>query len=177
MKNIAMTAAVLLLAGCTAGTSFDTGRSSVNSSRLRFATIAGGRDMHTVIAGNPFAVPDDAFASAVTTTLNARNSRVQSNFTTTPGPSARPGFRLVLVFNQTGRSLSSAVCESPDALPLDPEARPIRLHIAFCQGDSDITGIRGRLAAANGPDDPRFQDFLAQALQLSQPTGVFRVGD
>ncbi len=171
MTRILLVAATILLAGCAGAATFDTGRLSTNTSRLDFATIAGGgRDMHTQIFGNPFAIPDDFFADSVTAVFNTRNSRSPSNFTTRPGPSARPNFRLVLTFNPAERGLPSRLCRSPETIPLAPAStRPIRLQIAFCQGDKDISSRRGTLADATGPEDPRFQNFLAQALQLTQP--------
>ena len=171
MYRILLVASLIALAGCAGATTFDTGRSSNNSSRIDFATIAGGRDMHTQIFGNPFAVPDDSFAASVTAVFNSRNSRTRSNFTTKPGPSARDNFRLVLVFNPAQRGLASRLCRNPSDIQLAPSSnRPIRLQIAFCHGESDITSRRGSLPSATAPEDPAFQNFLAQALQLSQPS-------
>ena len=149
--------------------------STAQQSSLNFATIAGGRDMHTQIIGNPFAIPDDLFANTVTTIFNERNTWTRSNFTTRPGPSARKNFRLVLVFNAADRGLPSRLCRNPGAIPLAPAStRPIRLQISFCHGDKDITSRRGSLPDATGPKDMVFRNFLAQALQLSQPRNQTR---
>ena len=170
MYRILLVTSLIVLAGCANATTFDTGRSSFGMGRLDFSTIAGGRDMNTQIFGNPFAIPDDSFADSVTAIFNQRNSRAPSNFTTTPGPSARENFRLVLAFNPAQRGSASRLCRDPQALQLDPASRrPIRLQIAFCQGDKDITARRGSLPNATGPQDPAFQNFMAQALFLTQP--------
>ncbi|MHA1570650.1 MAG: hypothetical protein ACTSWM_02425 [Alphaproteobacteria bacterium] len=170
MNRVVLVASLVILAGCAGAATFDTGRSSNNTSRISFATIAGGRDMHTQIFGNPFAVPNDFFADSVTAVFNNRNSRARSNFTTRSGPSARENFRLVLVFNPAQRGLASRLCRNPTEIQLAASSsRPIRLQIAFCHGDTDITSRRGSLPDATGPEDPAFRNFLAQALQLTQP--------
>ncbi len=97
MTRILLAATLTILAGCTGAATFDTGRLSTNTRSLNFATSAGGRDMHTQIIGNPFAIPDDLFANTVTTIFNERNTWTRSNFTTRPRPSAhtaRAGLRL-----------------------------------------------------------------------------------
>lgn len=170
MNRILLLASLVVLTGCAGAATFDTGRSSLNASRTSFAAFAGGRDMTTQVIGNPFAVPDDFFADSVTAVFNDRNSRARSNFTTRPGPTAKENYRLVLAFNPAKRGLASRLCRAADEIPLAPSStRPIRLQIAFCQGETDITSRRGTLPDATGPEDPVFQNFLAQALQLTQP--------
>ena len=176
MKHSLLIGVALGLSACAAG-SFDTGRSFTNSSRSSFAQIAGGRDLHTIVTGNPFAIDDAALASTVTGVFNARNSRARSNFTTDPGPSARRGVALVVHFNASQRFLTSVLCTDPLSAPTDPALRPIVMDIVFCEGTKAISGRRGTLPDAAGPDDPAFQGFLILGLTLAQPTGVFRVGD
>ena len=174
MKLSLLIALALGLSACTGAGRFDSGRTFTNGSRSSFAQIAGGRDLHTIVTGNPFTVDDSALAGAVTQVFNTRNSRARSNFTTSPGPSARADVALVVHFNAAQRILPSLLCTDPLSAPTDPAVRPIVMDIVFCEGTKAISGRRGTLAEANGPDDQQFKDFLALGLTLAQPDGRFR---
>lgn len=177
MKRVLLIALALGLSACTGAGSFDTGRTFSNSNRSSFAQLAGGRDLNTIVTGNPFGVDQATLATAVTQTFNARNSRARSNFTTDPGPSARSGVALVVHFNAAQRILSSQLCTDPGGAPTTPGLRPIVMDIVFCEGTKAISGRRGTLPDAAGPTDPVFQDFLALGLILAQPDGRFRNDD
>lgn len=177
MKYSLLVAVGLGLTACTGAGSFDTGRTFSNSSRSSFAQLAGGRDLRTIVTGNPFAVDDAALAGAVTQVFNARNSRARSNFTVSPGSSARDGVALVVHFNAGQRILPSLLCTDPQSAPTNPATRPITMDIVFCEGTKALSGRRGTLADAAGPDDPAFQGFLALGLTLAQPDGRFRTDD
>ena len=58
------------------------------------------------------------------------------------------------------------LCRAPETVALAPTARPLVLQLALCDGDFSLASLRGRLADATGPDDPRFEEFLEQALSL-----------
>lgn len=162
------------LTACTGAGTFDTGRSFINGSRTSFAELTAGGELETIVVGNPFAVDDDAFGRAVATTLNQRNSLARVDFTTAP---ARPtGNAIVLAFN-AGGVRPSDLCRDPRSTTTSPGAAPITMNMVFCRGESAISGRRGRLASATGPDDPAFQNFLGTGLALAQPTGFRRVGD
>ncbi len=89
------------------------------------------------------------------------------NFTTEPGPSARTQYRLVLIFNEAPRSIDFDLCGNPASLRTGPMASgKLTVHAAFCNGSFALQGIRGSLGAATGPDDPRFEQFLAQTALL-----------
>ncbi len=163
--------AVFALTACTSAGSFTSGRTSSQkrSGNEDFASIAGGRDLRTVVRGNPFDTPDEAFAAQVTGILERRNTDVDANFTTQPGASARDQYRLVLVFNQARVTPGVTVCRDLDSIPLGPPSDPLKLQIAFCNGDNDITSIKGRVSGVTGPEDERFADFLGNALFLVKP--------
>lgn len=177
MHRLLLTTLALGLTACAGASTFDTGRTIVNGPRTSFAELAGGRDLTTIVVGNPFAIDDEAFGRSVAGILNDRNSRAPTNFTTTPGPSARIGDAIVLVFNATGGVRASDLCRDPRTIETAPGTAPISMQMVFCANGSAISGRKGRLPGATGPDDPAFQQFLGLGLSLSQPSGVFRIGD
>ena len=177
MRRSLLILIALGLAACANAGTFDTGRTITNGPRVSFAELAGGRDFNTIVVGNPFAIDDAAFGRAVATTLNQRNGKARTNFTTEPGPSAEAGDAIVLAFNVTGGVRATDLCRDPLSTPTAPGTAPITMQMVFCAGGSPISGRRGRLPGATGPDDPSFQNFLGLGLALAQPSGVFRIGD
>ncbi len=167
MTRYALLPLLLLLTACTAGGGvFVSERRTSAAGSSSFSYIAGGRDLETAVFGNPFGGTDAAFGRHVATTFNERNSREPTNFTTTPGPSARPSYRLVVLFNPQTTVVAVQLCRAPETVALAPTARPLVLQLALCDGDFSLASLRGRLADATGPDDPRFEEFLEQALSL-----------
>ena len=162
MALFPLLALLVLLTACTGGGVF------VSEKRASAAGsyIAGGRDLETAVFGNPFGGADAAFGRQVATTFNERNSRQPTNFTTTPGPTARPSYGLIVLFNPQTTVVSVRLCRAPETVALAPAERPLVLQLALCNGDFSLASLRGRLADAAGPDDPRFEEFLEQALSL-----------
>ena len=165
-KFVSLALAASVLAACGAvGTFGALQRYGQLDTALNYA--AGGRDLHTIVVGNPFDGDQAAFARRVAATLTARNSYQPINFTTEPGASARTQYRLVLIFNEAPRLIDFDLCGDPASLGTGPMATGnLTVHAAFCNGKFAMRGIRGRLGAATGPGDRRFEQFLAQTASL-----------
>ena len=59
---------------------------------------AGRRDLTTIIVGNPFDIDQAELETRLVAMLNESPTFLQpTNFTTTPGPSARPQYRAVFL--------------------------------------------------------------------------------
>ncbi len=164
---------VLFLASCTSGGTFgwpDQIGSHIDSS---FNYGAGGRDFSTVVVGNPFGGDATAFGRSVASTLTARNTFQPINFTNEPGPSARRQYRLVLLFNSERRVVGNALCADSAALSVAPStSEKVTIHAAFCNGPVAMRAIEGSIRGVIGPDDPRFEKFLAEtAFLLFHTTG------
>lgn len=128
-----------------------------------FAYVGAGRDLRVVVVGNPFGADRAAFETAVTGAMQGRHWGQRTNFTTTPGPSARARYRVVLLFNPP-RSLNGArLChDDPSILPSQTTADGIVLFAAFCRGKRSRTEIKGYVSGAAGPDDPAFRELVGQ---------------
>lgn len=171
-------AALLALAACSDGTGFgsagriDYTRIDTAYSRADFAYAGAGRDMATDILGNPFpGVSQAAFDSAVTTAMHGAHFGPPTNFTTTPGDSARPAYRVRLLWNGPLSANGNALCSdtSIQGGGAEPGGKA-RLIAAFCNSGDASTYVVGSVDGVSGPDDPRFVSFLRQVtLKLFPP--------
>lgn len=175
MPRLPLLLLVLTLTACeTAAGTFISQKKLSTTGSSSFSYIAGGRDLATAVFGNPFGGDDGAFARGVAATFSARNTRETTNFTTTPGPSARSSYRLVAMFNPQPTLTGIGLCRAPETAILVATRRPITMQLALCNGDLDLASLRGRLAGADSADDPHFQGFLAQGLVLLQQPNLRR---
>ncbi len=167
ISRVPIVVMALFLASCTSGGTFgyrDQFGSQIDSA---FNYGAGGRDFSTVVVGNPFGGDAPAFGRSVASTLTARNTFQPINFTTEPGPSARLQYRLVLLFNSERRVVGNALCADSAALSVAPSTSDkVTIHAAFCNGPVAMLDIEGSIRGVTGPDDPRFEKFLAETAFL-----------
>ena len=168
--SVAVAVAVVLaaLVGC-AGQS--TIYNSMISSAYRpylYGYGAGRRDLTTVVLGNPFDLDQQQMEDRLLAKLNARPTLLQpTHFTTTPGPSARPEFKAVLLFNRA-IVLPNQVCRAPDRVPVAELGSITRLSATFCRGGY-LSTVTGELENLTDIDDPRFDQLIAQIVPLMFP--------
>jgi hypothetical protein len=170
--------ALLALAACSGSTGFggagriDYTRVDTAYSRADFAYAGSGRDMATDILGNPFpGVTQAAFDSAVTTAMHGAHFGPPTNFTTTPGESARPAYRVRLLWNGPLSANGNALCtDDPVQGGGGEPGGKARLVAAFCNSGDASTYVVGSVDGVSGPDDPRFVGFVRQVtLKLFPP--------
>jgi hypothetical protein len=168
--SVAVAVAVVLaaLVGC-AGQS--TIYNSMISSAYRpylYGYGAGRRDLTTVVLGNPFDLDQQQMEDRLLAKLNARPTLLQpTHFTTTPGPSARPEFKAVLLFNRA-IVLPNQVCRAPDQVPVAELGATMRLTATFCRGGY-LSTVTGELENLTDIDDPRFDQLIGQMVPLMFP--------
>lgn len=153
--------AILALAACS-GDRVVVSDIGLRYSRAELGRAADGRDLRTVVQGNPFGAP--GFAEAVAGIMTRTGIGVRTRFATAPGPTALPDYFVSVVVNP-----------QPDANPFDlcrqapfttaPAKRPIVVRAAFCITGGEATAVTGYLDDATGPDDPGFVS-LVQNLTL-----------
>jgi hypothetical protein len=117
-----------------------------------FGYAAGGRDLRVIIVGNPFGGDQAAFGRVVTDAMQGRNLGPQTNFTTTPGPSAREIYRVVMVFDPPNGLSADTTCQS------DPAALSSTARDAVVDGPRRNSGsCIGRILPLGTPAyaDPR----------------------
>jgi hypothetical protein len=162
-------AVVLLLVGCAGQTLVYNDQLSHAYRPTEYGYGAGGRDFTTVIQGDPFQLGEEQFQEQFTALLNRYQPILQpTHFTTAPGPSARPIYRAVFLFN-TKNVLPNQMC----ALPLDVPAaddlgKTIRVMAAFCRWQGYLSTVTGEVEV-DSMDDPRFESMIAQMMFLLFP--------
>jgi hypothetical protein len=158
------------LALAFAGVAFLTACSGVNYQRIyirpseyyrtSYSYAAAGRDVRVIAEGNPFEIPDEAFADAVAASMQGHNEVHRTNFTTTPGETARERYRVVMAFDPPVGTGIHAPCRGP--VPSSGQASErIIVQAAFCEGNGALTAARGNAPRMSSPDSPEFQALMA----------------
>lgn len=186
-------AALLALGGCV-GTGGSGGPvisySSIESiySYHEVSYAADGRDLEVVVMGNPFGesgISDDALGDAVVDAMQGLPGWMVTNFTTAPGETARPLYRVVwLIGVDAGTSLyrlcgpTSGISvagynigaytpsTAERALPPKPGNTMIA---AFCRRERMMTYLGASIGGITSPDDPRFRDLIKVATRQLLP--------
>jgi hypothetical protein len=161
-------ATVLLVVGCA-------DRPLVYNEQLSFAYRpteygygAGRRDLTTVIQGDPFQLGEQPFQEQFIALLNRNQPILQpTNFTTTPGPSARPIYRAVFLFNAKS-VLPNQMCRQPLDVPAVDLGKTVRVIAAFCRWQGYLSTVTGEIEV-DSIDDPRFESMIGQMILLLFP--------
>jgi hypothetical protein len=166
---VAATIGATALAGC-AGQSMIYNSMISNAYRpYLYGYGAGRRDLTTVVLGNPFDLDQQQMEDRLLAKFNARPTLLQpTHFTTTPGPSARPEFKAVLLFNRA-IVLPNAVCRAPDRVPVAELGPTMRLTATFCHYGGYLSTVTGELENVTDIDDPRFEKLIGQMVPLLFP--------
>ena len=130
---------------------------------------AGRRDLTTIVVGNPFDVDQAELETRLVAMLNESPTFLQpTNFTTTPGPSARPQYRAVVLFNRQ-IVLPSAACRAPERVPVADLGDTVRVTLLFCRYGGWLSTVTGELEGVTGIDDPRFHRLIRRMVPLLFP--------
>lgn len=132
-----------------------------------FNFAAGGRDLTVETIGNPFAdrgVDNQQFPDLVTDSMQGHNWGQRTHFTTAPGETAHPRYKVVIAFNPVEPATYRALCEGD--VQSGPIGENIRVKAAFCQGGRStgprvLTGVRARVVPEAGPNSPAFLSMMA----------------
>lgn len=163
MRRITLAAAFgfAALAGCSGATVIDYVHLEPGYRAQQFGYAAGGRDLRTDIQGNPFPMPKEEFDATVTAAMQGAHFGQPTNFTTTPGDSARPDYRVRLLFNGPAASSGRIVCAGePAIVGPSPEAGDIRLLAAFCNGVYPLSYLSAHIGGLRDAQDPAFRAFM-----------------
>ncbi|MGH6918981.1 MAG: hypothetical protein ACREJ0_14910, partial [Geminicoccaceae bacterium] len=100
--------------------------------------------------------------------LNRHQPMLQpTHFTTTPGPSARPIYRAVFLFNTKG-VLPNRLCHEPPDVPTVDLGKTVRVTAAFCRWQGYLSTVTGEVEAAS-IDDPKLASLIGQMMWLLFP--------
>ena len=136
-----------------------------------FAYAGAGRDLHTVVHGNPFGGGQPAFGRAVTDAMQGRHWGQRTHFTTAPGADARNTYKVVLLFDPPIDFTGLRLCRDDDATLAGVPRRgdAVQVFAAFCRGDKSLTEIKGSIASASGAKDPAFRELIGDVTSALFP--------
>lgn len=165
MKTRSLAVLILALAAGCAPTAVTLTQHEVDTAYDpgQFAYAGAGRDLRTVVVGNPFGGDAAAFEAAVTDAMQGQHWGQSTHFTTTPDANARTAYRVVMLFDPPASLNATRLCRG-DAKSL-PTARTddgITLFGAFCRGEKDLTSIKGRVTGASDARSPEFRDLVGR---------------
>ena len=159
---------VLLLVGCAGQPLVYNEQLSPAYRPTEYGYGAGRRDFTTVIQGDPFQLGEGEFQAQFVDLLNRHQPILQpTHFTTTPGPSARPIYRVVFLFN-TRYVLPNQMCRQPLDVPAAEPGKAVRVMAAFCRWQGALSTVTGEVEVAS-LDDPRFESMIGQMIWLLFP--------
>jgi hypothetical protein len=141
-------------------------------SRSELAFGAGDRDLAVRVVGSVPGQEPAALAAAIARGVPAAYG-INTTFTATPGPSARPDYALVFVINPAPGSGSRDFCDS--ATTPVPAAGTVFISAAFCRGGSPLTAAMTRIDRAVLDQAPALAAQVAalarEALPISDRQG------
>jgi hypothetical protein len=170
MRIVVIAACMLvLLAACAGQSTIYNNMISAAYRPYDYGYGAGRRDLTTIIVGNPFDIDQAELETRLVAMLNQSPTFLQpTNFTTTPGPSARPQYRAVLLFNRQ-TVLPAMACRAPEQVPVADLGETMRLTAVFCRRGGFLSTVTGELRGVTGIDDPRFNRLIRQMVPLLFP--------
>lgn len=118
------------------------------------------RDAEVVVNGSPFA--NAPAARATTDVMNRVPLGPRTNFTTTPGETARRPYRVVLAYAPAVAVTGVGLCARPDMPTRPAGGEQTTLQGALCHGPNLLSGAYATAGPVEGPDDPRFAELVAR---------------
>lgn len=128
-----------------------------------------------VVQGNPYTLPDDAFAARVLEDIQAAMAWTSTpRLTSDPAAATAPSLRVVMTFN-AGAVGATAQClgGTRGGAPRDHGA--VRVLASLCSASDALSSTSGRIDRSSGIDDPLFTSLISQVTDdlFSQPPSRF----
>ena len=140
----------------------------------------GGRQLPTVVTGNPFSVPDADFVRTITEAMSPSAAVVSRD----QEAAAKAPLRVLMLFNASTYT-GDRLCDRSKPLAVAPPSPAgsgsgggrMDLVATFCRGDSPMTQVITSLNIA-GPNDPHLKNMMQQVTaNLFPPRNPDRNGD
>ena len=134
------------------------------------AVATGDNELRTVIVGDPFGTPKDAFDKAVLASLQDRSVKPRLNLSTDPKREDARKHHLVLAFNPTNKSQADALCSGRvDSAKVADTGGRLTVAGAYCVGDKFLTQAAARSDDVTGTESKKFQSLMAQLAKALFP--------
>jgi hypothetical protein len=123
---------------------------------------AGDRDLKLSVLGNPFAMPQDAFALAVEEEFPGNGAlQPATRPRLSPDASAKNGFQLALAFGGDLDETGAQACAGQGGSQGPAAGGRVVVVAAFCVNNRVLSEASGQVAA-NDPRAPEFRELLGQ---------------
>ena len=156
--------AVMALTACAGATTVS--RENIAHSYLPeelYVVATGENELRTVIVGDPFDVPRDAFQSAVLAGLDGQNFGPRLNLSTDPKREDSRKRQVVIAFNLTNIKQADALCAgAAETAKVANTNSGLTVTGVYCAGDHYLTQATARSAAVSGPDSVQFRRLMTQ---------------
>ena len=162
--NLVTAIAAASLAACASGVtvSHENIARSYQPNELR-AVGTGENELRTVIVGDPFDIPKDAFDEAVLASFQSSAFGPSLNFSTDPKHEDGRKRHVVLAFNLTKKSQADALCSgSADTAQVADTNGRLTVTGVYCSGNQYLTQATVRSDSVTGPDTEQFRRLMAQ---------------
>lgn len=142
---------------CSAATTFGQTR-WVADPQSFIAYGATDRDLRVEVLGNPFAPDKTGLEETVAAGMQASNAGPGARFTTRPGATAQPDFRVVVAFDPgvNGGNL----CGAAEKRFRSASRGGSEVTATLCDNDKPITSTTGSLAGISSSRDPEFAQLM-----------------
>ncbi len=152
------------LAACAGGVTV--ARENIATSYLPeelYVVATGPNQLRTVIVGEPFDMPKDAFERAVLAGLEGQNFGPRLNLSTDPEHEDSRKRNVVLAFNLTDIGQADALCagEAATASAADTGGS-LTVTGVYCGGGQYLTQATARANSVAGPDTEEFRRLMTQ---------------
>jgi len=164
--SIAAASGLVLLLGCSTvspnGVIYhDT--IGVSGTKQNVSLGAAGRDLRTIVIGNPTSLPLDEFAAIVRDHMQGANFGRPVHLVPAALETPPEGYRLVLAFGTLPGVGDQSLCQAPLPAGGGPEAvreGALSVKAAFCTDDRSVRSLTGEAFNFSDPRDPGFKRFL-----------------
>jgi hypothetical protein len=162
--GLRLTAALALLAGCSTvspGGVIHHTTIGVSGTAQNVSYGASGRDLRTIVIGNPTSLPQEEFAAIVRDHMQGANFGHPVHLVPADATTPPQGYRLILAFGSAAGVGDGTLCA---ALPaVDAKTYPagsVSLKAAFCTDQRPVRSLTGEAFSAADPRNPQFRSFL-----------------
>ena len=159
-KTLAILCAGAVLAGCAGSQTpvmSTTSRTNWDPKTLTYAASKGG--MPVEIKGAAFAGDPSGMDAAVTSGLARSVNNVRLPFFTERPEGYTGPYRVVMLFNPAEGAALQHLC-ARDLPSRGASGDRVDVTAAYCAADKMVTRVSGRVAGADSPQSPQFQNLM-----------------
>lgn len=162
-KILAPAAMALAMTGCNLVIVEDTPgpRANYFDGDFEFATHKGA--IVTMVAGNPFGLPEREFADRVRREIARGVATGNAKFVAAAGDETVAPFKIVVAFNTAANIDNHNLCEQGAKTATLPLRGELNVKMAFCDGDNLKSGSAAWITGVSSVNDRGFNNLVRQA--------------